>query len=172
MQKTEEQTITEATKATETTETTEATEATEATETAETPEVPLTELSTDDLTKKRMGAFKVGMSYGDAVYYRNLLDKSEYTGPNQAYLLALAKTEMSQLCTGLKTQDKHKRYEVQLTSATIESLGFFINKHSGKGADSASKLFTASMLLRSVMGEINAIDEILSSRNEEVESNK
>jgi hypothetical protein len=126
----------------------------------------LDEMSTEELTTKRMGNFKVGLSYSDAVYYRNLLDKSEYTGPNQAYLLAVSKAELSQVCNGLKNQDKNSRYEVQLTSATIESLGFYMNKHTGKGSDSASKLFSASMLLRPVMGEINKIDDILNSRKE------
>jgi hypothetical protein len=123
------------------------------------------EMSIEDLKKKRMGTFKVGMSYGDAVYYRNLLDKSEYTGPQQAYLLVVAKTEMSQICAALKDSDKASRHEVDLTSATIESIGFYMNRFTGKGADSAMKLFTSSMLLRPVMAEINKIDEIISEKS-------
>lgn len=123
-------------------------------------------MSEDDLKKMRMGSFKVGLSYGDAVYYRNILDKSEYTGPQQAYILAIAKSEMSQVCSILKDKNKESRFEVSLTSATIESLGFFINRFSGKGADSAARLFSASMLLRPVMAEINRIDEELSSRSQ------
>ena len=122
-------------------------------------------LSLEDLRKKRMGTFKVGISYGDAVYYRNLLNKSDFTGPQQAYLLVVAKTELSQICEALKEKDKNTRYDVDLTSATIESIGFFMNRYVGKGSDSAMKLFTSSMLLRPIMGEINKIDEIISSKS-------
>lgn len=122
-------------------------------------------MSLEDLRKKRMGTFKVGISHGDAVYYRNLLNKSDFTGPQQAYLLVVAKTELSQICEALKEKDKNTRYDVELTSAAIESIGFFMNRYVGKGSDSAMKLFTASMLLRPVMGEINKIDEIISSKS-------
>lgn len=133
------------------------------TEDQSTPDIK--SMSDEDLKKMRMGSFKVGLSYGDVTYYRNILDKSEYTGPQQAYLLAIAKAEISNVCSILSTKDKNSRFEVTLTSATIEALGFFINRFSGKGADSATKLFSASMLLRPVMGEINQIDEELSTRS-------
>lgn len=149
----------------ETTETVETTEPTN--QTAENTVEVLEDLSLEELTQKRMGTFKVGLSYKDAVYYRNLLDKSEFTGPQQAYLLIIAKAELSQVCEALKSTDQMARHEVQLTSATIESLGYFMNKMTGKGADSATKLFSASMLLRPVMGEINKIDEILSAKKSE-----
>jgi hypothetical protein len=130
---------------------------------AEEPQRELTpeEQIYEDLKVKRMGKFVVGMGHGDATYFRNLLDKSEYKGPQQAYLLIVAKAELSQVCEGLKGNDKTQRYEVELTSACIESVGFFMNNFTGKGSDSATKLFTASMLLRPAMGEINRLDEEL-----------
>lgn len=159
----EEETSNVETVETETTENTETVDET-ATENVDTT-VDLNSLSVDELKTKRMGSFKVGISHGDAVYYRNILDKSEYVGPQQAYLLVVAKSEMSQICNILKEKDKNSRWEVGITSATIESLGFFMNKYVGKGSDSATKLFTASMLLRPVMAEINKIDEILKDRS-------
>ena len=123
-----------------------------------------------DLETERMGSFKVGLGYGDAVYFRNLLDKSEYKGPQQAYLLVIAKAELSQVCEGLKNNDKGKRFDVDLSSACIESLGFFMNNFSGKGSDSATKLFTASMLLRPAMGLINQIDAQLAETRKNLES--
>jgi len=112
----------------------------------------------EDLKVERIGKFKVGMAYEDARYYRNLIDKSAYVGPQQAYLLIVAKAELSQLCDGLKDQEKGQRYEVELSSACIESIGFFMNKYEGKGEESAMRLFSASMLLRPAMGLINDLD--------------
>lgn len=129
--------------------------------TSETVQLSPEEQVFKDLQTKRMGKFKIGMGHGDAIYFRNLLDKCEYTGPQQAYLLIIAKSELSAVAEGLKNQDKLKRYEVELSSACIESLGFFMNNYKGKGADSATKLFTSSMLLRSAIGEINKLDEEL-----------
>ena len=124
----------------------------------------------EDLKVKRMGTFKVGMSLGDATYFRNLLDKASYKGPQQAYLLIIAKAELSQVVAGLKDHDKNQRFEVELTSACIESLGFFMNQFEGKGSDSATKLFTASMLLRPAMGQINKLDEELAIAQKNLES--
>ena len=136
-------------------------ETTDAADIKETEPVSPEQQAFNDLQVERMGTFKVGMGYVDAVYYRNMLDKATYKGPQQAYLLLVAKAEMSNVCSGLKDNDKTKRYEVDLTSACIESLGFFMNNFEGKGSDSAGKLFSASMLLRPSMGLINQLDEKL-----------
>jgi hypothetical protein len=145
-------------------------------EVAETkPEVKLSteEQAFQDLQTERMGTFKVGMGYVDAVYFRNLLDKSGYKGPQQAYLLIVAKSELSGVAAGLKDNDRNKRYEVDLSAACIESLGFFMNNYEGKGSDSAGKLFSASMLLRPAMGIINNLDEKLAEAKKTLEdSNK
>ena len=127
----------------------------------------------EDLKVERMGKFKVGMSYEDARYYRNLLDKATFKGPQQAYLLIVAKGEMSAVCDGLKEHDKGQRYEVDLTSACIESVGFFMNSFESKGGDSAMKLFSASMLLRPAMGLINELDAKLEeAKNKIVDAGK
>ena len=140
------------------------------TEVHEEPKVELSpeEQEYEDLKVARMGKFTIGLGYGDAVFFRNLLDKSQFKGPQQAYLLIVAKAELSQVVAGLKDQDKNTRYEVELTSACIESLGFFMNAFEGKGSDSATKLFTASMLLRPSMGEINELDAKLAESKKDL----
>jgi len=140
-------------------------------------EEPKVELSPDeqkheDLKVERMGKFTIGLGYSDAVFFRNLLDKSQFKGPQQAYLLIVAKAELSQVVAGLKDQDKNTRYEVELTSACIESLGFFMNAFEGKGSDSATKLFTASMLLRPSMGKINELDNKLAELDKKLAESK
>jgi hypothetical protein len=140
------------------------------TNSVDTPTLSPSEQIVSDLETERMGSFKVGLGYGDAVYFRNLLDKSEYKGPQQAYLLVIAKSELSSICVSLKDSEKDKRFNVDLTSACIESLGFFMNSFEGKGADSATKLFTASMLLRPAMGIINNLDVQLAEAKKNIES--
>lgn len=119
-----------------------------------------------DLHTARMGQFKVTMAYADAVYFRNMLDKSEYKGPQQAYLLVISKAEMSNISNTLKDQDQSKRYDVDVSSACIESLNFFMNNKVGKGEHSAQRLFSASMILRQSISEINNIDTELKNLKE------
>jgi len=126
----------------------------------EVKEMTLEETFTD-LSARRMGKFSITISYKDSTYLRNLLDNSEYKGPQQAYLLIISKLEMSQICEFLKNEDKEKRHGVEVTAATIESLSFFMNNRVGKGTDSAQKLFAASMQLRPAITEINEIAEKL-----------
>ena len=78
------------------------------------------------LQADRMGNFKVTISYDDATYLRNLLEKSEYKGPQQAYLLIISKLEMSQVCETLKGMDREMRHTVEISAAAIESMSFFI----------------------------------------------
>lgn len=110
------------------------------------------------LSKQRMGKFDVALSAADAKYMRNLLDRSEWKGPQQAYLLIISKLEMSQLCEELKDKDQATSHPTPMSSATIESLSFFMNNYTGKGDNAAHKLFASSMLLRPAIGEINKID--------------
>jgi hypothetical protein len=117
------------------------------------PVDPLTELQA-----KRMGSFEVSLTFNDARYLRNLLDKSEWVGPNQAYLLIISKLEMSNICEALKGMDPGQMHKVKMTSACIESLNYFMSRWSGTGEQSAQKLFASSMLLRGAIGEINKID--------------
>jgi len=111
-----------------------------------------------EISKLRMGKFEVALSTSDAKYMRNILDRAEWKGPQQAYLLIISKLEMSQICEELKEKDQATSHQVPLSSATIESLSFFMNNYTGKGDQSAHKLFASSMLLRPAIGEINKLD--------------
>jgi len=113
------------------------------------------------LQLERMGNIKVMLSYEDASYLKNLLDKVEFKGPQQAYLLIISKLEMTQICETLKSLPKNSRHNVEISAAAIESMSFFINSKTGKGIDSAQRLFSASMQLRPAISYINRIqDEI------------
>lgn len=120
------------------------------------------------LEAERMGSFKVTLSLEDAKYLRNMLDKTEYKGPQQAYLLVISKLEMSGVCETLNGLDAQKRHTVEISSATIESLTFFMNNKVGKGVDSAQKLFAASMQLRPAITQINELDLKLESMRKDL----
>jgi hypothetical protein len=115
------------------------------------------------LRLERTGTFKINMTYSDATYLRNRLDKSEWVGPQQAYLLIISKLELSSICEELAQLDKKSSHQVELTAATIESTSYFLNKATGVGEDSAQKLFAASMLLRPALSEMGRLDEELKS---------
>lgn len=121
------------------------------------------------LQAKRMGTFKVDLSYSDATYLRNMLDKTTFKGPQQAYLLIISKLELSQICEALKNEPKDTRHPVEITSATIESVSFFMNNKEGVGVDSAQKLFAASMVLRPAIAEINKLDQELTNLSNRLE---
>lgn len=135
----------------------------EATEPAdESPAERLARLQTE-----RMGNFRVTISYQDATYVRNILEKSEYRGPQQAYLLIISKLEMTQVCESLKELSRESRHQVELSAAAIESISFFMNNHSGKGLESAQKLFAASMQFRPAISAINSIEDEIESLKKE-----
>lgn len=114
----------------------------------------------ENLQIKRMGVFKVKMSVTDAIYFRNMLHKAEWKGPQQAYLLLISHAEMTSIVNQL-SEAKINEAEVNVSSAVIESLSFFMNNKLGKGTESAQRLFAASMLLRPAITEINDIDQKL-----------
>ena len=123
----------------------------------ETPQEPLSEK--EQLTQTRTGKFKLPMSYADAQYFKNTLDKAEFAGSNLAYLLIVAKADISQVADSLKDKDKHSRHDVELSAASIESINYFLEKRVGTGPTTAHKVFSASMILRQSLMAIKKLDE-------------
>jgi len=118
-----------------------------------------TELSEEQkIINERMGKFGINLTLKDAVYFRNLLNKSEFSGSREAYLLLVASAEITSVVEFLKNAQPDTNSNIELTSATIESLNYFIDKKSGTGVDSAQKLFSASMLLRQAIIKLRELD--------------
>jgi hypothetical protein len=125
----------------------------------EEPQAELSEL--DKAVQARMGHFAINISPADLKYIKNLLNnKIEWKGPNEAYLMLMALLSIS---SELKERDSssNERVQVQLPSTTLESINFFLNRVTGKGEESAHRLFAVSMLLRPAMEEIKKLDEII-----------
>ena len=125
----------------------------------EEPQAELSEL--DKAVQARMGHFTINISPADLKYVKNLLNnKIEWKGPNEAYLMLMALLSIS---SELKERDSssNERVQVQLPSTTLESINFFLNRVTGKGEESAHRLFAVSMLLRPAMEEIKKLDELI-----------
>jgi hypothetical protein len=125
----------------------------------EEPQAELSEL--DKAVQARMGHFTITISPADLRYVKNLLNnKIEWKGPNEAYLILMALLSIS---SELKERDSSstERVQVQLPSTTLESINFFLNRVTGKGEETAHRLFAVSMLLRPAIEEIKKLDEII-----------
>jgi hypothetical protein len=125
----------------------------------EEPQAELSEL--DKAIQARMGHFTINISPADLKYIKNLLNnKIEWKGPNEAYLMLMALLSIS---SELKERDSssNERLQVQLPSTTLESINFFLTRVTGKGEESAHRLFAVSMLLRPSMEEIKKLDELI-----------
>ena len=131
-------------------------------ETTENQVEPQAELSeVDALIQRRMGNFEINISPADLKYVKNLLNnKVEWKGPNEAYLILMALLSLS---SELKEVDDRstERRSISLPSTTLESINFFLGKITGKGEESAHRLFAVSMLLRPAMEQIRVIDETI-----------
>jgi hypothetical protein len=126
------------------------------------PEAEVSEVSElDALIQRRMGNFEIHISPADLKYVKNLLNnKVEWKGPNEAYLILMSLLSLS---SELKERDDRStdRVTVSLPSTTLESINFFLTKITGKGEESAHRLFAVSMLLRPAMEQIRVIDETI-----------
>lgn len=125
-------------------------------------EQPVTEVSElQALINQRMGNFEINISPSDLKYVKNLLNnKVEWKGPNEAYLILMSLLSLS---SELKERDDRstERQTISLPSTTLESINFFLTKVTGKGEESAHRLFAVSMLLRPAMEQIRIIDETI-----------
>lgn len=125
-------------------------------------EESVTELSElESLIQQRMGSFEINISPSDLKYIKNLLNnKVEWKGPNEAYLILMSLLSLS---SELKEVDDRStdRLTIALQSSTLESINFFLGKVTGKGEESAHRLFAVSMLLRPAMEQIRILDEAI-----------
>ena len=115
----------------------------------------------DHMIQRRMGNFDVTISPADLKYIKNLLNnKVEWKGPNEAYLILMSLLSLS---SELKEVDDRstERITLSLPSTTLESINFFIGRITGKGEESAHRLFAVSMLLRPAMEQIRVLDETI-----------
>jgi hypothetical protein len=123
------------------------------------PEPELSEL--DKAIKERMGTFPLSISPADLKYIKNVINnKVEWKGPNEAYLILIALLSISSELKD-KNSTSIEKTKVFLPSTTLESINFFLSRVTGKGEESAQRLFSISMILRPALEEIKKLDEII-----------
>lgn len=123
-----------------------------------TPETKL-----DLLIKERVGNFTLHISPADLKYVKNLLkNKIEWKGPNEAYLLLMSTISITSILTELddRTTD---RVTVNISLSTIEAINFFLNRVTGKGEESAHRIFAISMLIRPALEHIKSLDDLIAA---------
>lgn len=136
---------------------------------SEEPQSEMSEL--DAAVQARMGHFEVLISPSDLKYIKNLLNnKIEWKGPNEAYLMLMALLNLSNELKELGESSSNERKRIMLPSTTLESINFFLARVTGKGEESAHRLFSISMLLRPAMEKIKNLDETIEKLQSEKNS--
>lgn len=121
------------------------------------PQAPLDPLS--ELINRRMGEFDVRINHADLKYVKNSINsKVEWKGPNEAYLVIMS---ILTIDNALESMDPKKMEPtiIKLPASTIESINFFLTKITGKGIESAQKLFSISMMFRQSMEALKKMDQ-------------
>lgn len=124
------------------------------------------------LINRRMGHFDVKINYADLKYIKNSINsKVEWKGPNEAYLVIMA---MLTLDAALEEMDpkKSESIQVKLPASTIETINFFFNRLTGKGIESAQKMFSISMQLRQPIETLKKLDQEIEALQTELKTEK
>jgi hypothetical protein len=139
-------------------------------EKADTPMTPQEQLNA--LINRRMGQFDVKINYADLKYIKNSINsKVEWKGPNEAYLVVMA---LLTLDAALESMDpkKAEAEQIKLPASTIETINFFFTRITGKGIESAQKLFSITMQLRQPVETIKKLDQEIEVLQSELKTEK
>lgn len=127
----------------------------------------------DELLKQRTGEFEIQISHKDLKYIKNTLtQKIEWTGSNEAYLLILTTLAIDSSLEDMDPKNELARVKTSLPSSALETINYFFSKITGKGVDSAQKLFAASMQIRPALEAMKKLDEAIKSVREDIASQK
>jgi hypothetical protein len=140
-------------------------------------EQPVVELTLQEkleqLINKRTGDFEIQISYKDLKYIKNtLVQKIEWTGSNEAYLLILTLLSIDSCLEEMDPKNEMVRVKTSLSSTSLETINYFFAKVTGKGIDSAQKLFAAAMQIRPALEAMKKLDEAILSLREDIATSK
>lgn len=113
----------------------------------------------DQLYAERTGNVTIQVSPSDLKYLKNMLSqKVEWKGANEAYLYLMANLYLTQ---ALEERDHRsaERFAAEMPTSVLESINFFLGRVTGKGEESAHRIFAVSMLLRPAIEKIKSLDE-------------
>jgi hypothetical protein len=121
------------------------------------------------LTSRRNGEFELKMSHADVKAIKNAINqKIEWKGPNEAYLVIMTVLTLDSVLEGMNPKEALP-VSVRVPAATIESINFFLTKITGKGLDSAQRLFSTAMQLRQAVEAIRILDEEIKTLKSELD---
>jgi hypothetical protein len=66
-------------------------------------------------------------------------------------------------------KSEQARVKTSLPSTAIETINYFLSKVTGKGIDSAQKLFSAFMQIRPVMETMKKMDDSIKALKQEID---
>lgn len=135
-----------------------------------TPATPQDQLNA--LINRRMGQFDLTINYADLKYIKNAINsKVEWKGPNEAYLVIMS---LLTLDAALESMDpkKSEKTQIKLPASTIETINFFFNRITGKGIESAQKIFSISMQLRQSVEALKKLDQEIELLQSELKTEK
>ena len=127
----------------------------------------------EELIKKRTGEFEIQISHKDLKYIKNTLaQKIEWTGSNEAYLLILTLLSIDSCLEEMDPKNELARVKTSLPSSSLETINYFFSKVTGKGIDSAQKLFAAAMQIRPALEAMKKLDDAIQAVREDIASQK
>lgn len=135
-----------------------------------TESAPLTlEEQLNNLINRRMGSFPIKINYADLKFIKNTItQKVEWKGSNEAYLVIISILSLENALAELDPK-KLEPTQIQMPSSTLESINFFLSRITGKGLDSAQKLFSVAMMLRPSIETLKKIDEEIEQLKVEIQ---
>jgi hypothetical protein len=125
----------------------------------------------NELIAERTGSFVIQTDYTDLKWVKNSLEKAEFKGANEAYLVVTSAIALDQALSMLDAKSIDT-VEVSLDATVIETINFFLNRHTGKGVESARRLFIAAMKFRKSMETISELDKQIEKLSSGINSDK
>jgi hypothetical protein len=133
-------------------------------------QAPLTpEEQLNSLINRRMGSFPIKINHADLKFIKNTItQKVEWKGPNEAYLVIISLLSIDNALSELDPKELSPA-QINMPSSTLESINFFLSRVTGKGLDSAQKLFSVSMMIRPAMESLKKLDEEIEHLKKELQ---
>jgi hypothetical protein len=133
-------------------------------------QAPLTpEEQLNSLINRRMESFPIKINHADLKFIKNTItQKVEWKGPNEAYLVIISLLSIDNALSELDPKELSPA-QINMPSSTLESINFFLSRVTGKGLDSAQKLFSVSMMIRPAMESLKKLDEEIEHLKKELQ---
>jgi hypothetical protein len=124
----------------------------------------------NEMIQQSSGSFPVKINHANLKYVRNKLhDKTEWTGPDEAYMMAMTLINLDQALAGLDAKS-HNPIEVHLPSAVIRSVDYFLRKVTGTGMEAAQRIFAVAMMFRPATERISNLNRQIEQLKKEIDS--